>query len=154
MRRSTPIALLAATAAAVLAFATPAQAGGRPFEATLLGANETPSPTDPAGSGDPNGSGTANITVNTGTGTVCYEITVANLDPVILGHIHEAPAGSAGPVRVDFSLTQSDFVDGTASGCVLDVDRALAKEIAKDSDSYYVNIHTTAFPAGALRGQL
>lgn len=153
MRRSAPLALLAAATAVALSFAAPANAGGQPFEATLLGANETPSPTDPAGNGDPDGSGTADVTINRGTGEVCFEITVANLDSVILGHIHEAPAGSAGPVRVDFALTQADFVDGTATGCVV-VDRALAKEIAKDSDGYYVNVHTTAFPAGALRGQL
>lgn len=153
MRRSAPLALLAAATLAAVSLATPASAGGQPLEATLLGSEETPSPTDPAGNGDPDGAGTADITVNRGTGQLCYEISVTGLDRIVLGHIHEAPAGTAGPVRVDFSLTQEDFTGGTATGCVT-VDRALAKEIAKDSDGYYVNIHTTAFPAGALRGQL
>ena len=88
---------------------------------------------------------------------MCFEISVTGLDPVILGHIHEGAAGVNGPVVVDFDLIQADFsvVDGTgtASGCTT-VGRALAKEIAKDSDGYYVNIHTTVFSGGALRGQL
>jgi len=147
MRRSAPLALLAATTVAAVWLATPATAGGQPLEATLLGANEV------GAAGDPDGSGTADVTVNRGLGEICWEITVTGLDPVVLGHIHEAPAGTNGGVVVDFSLTQADFVDGTANGCVA-VDRELAKEIAKDSDGYYVNVHTTAFPAGALRGQL
>lgn len=148
MRRPAPLVLLTAAALAAVALAAPtATAAGRPLDAELLGANEVGTP------GDPDGSGTADITVNPGTGQVCFEITVEGLDPVILGHIHEAPAGSNGSVVVDFMLTQDDFVDGTASGCTT-VDRALAKEISKDSDGYYVNIHTTTVPSGALRGQL
>jgi len=147
MRRSAPLTLLAAVAAAALAVSAPATASGRPLDAELLGANEVGT------AGDPDGSGTAEVRVNPGRGQVCFEISVTGLDPVILGHIHEAPAGANGGVVVDFSLTQTDFTDGTASGCV-SVDRDLAKEIVKDSDGYYVNIHTTAFPAGALRGQL
>ncbi len=147
MRRSAPLALLAAVAAATLAVSAPATASGRPLDAELRGVNEVGT------AGDPNGSGTAELRVNPGRGQVCFKISVADLDPVTLGHIHEAPAGANGEVVVDFSLTQADFTDGTASGCVT-VDRGLAKEIIKDSDDYYVNIHTTGFPAGALRGQL
>ena len=147
MRRSAPLVLLSAAALAAVALAAPATAAGRPLSTELLGANEVGT------AGDPDGSGTADVTVNPGTGEVCWEITVEGLDPVILGHIHEAPAGTNGGVVVDFMLTQADFVDGTASGCTT-VDRALAKEILKDSDGYYVNVHTTTVPSGALRGQL
>ena len=152
MRRSAPLVLLSAAALATVALAAPATAAGRPLDAELLGANEV------GAGGDPDGSGTADITVNPGTGQVCFEITVADLDPVILGHIHDAPAGQNGGVVVDFGLTQADFVVdvngvGTASGCV-PVTRAQATEIVKDPSGYYVNIHTTAFRAGALRGQL
>lgn len=147
MRRSTPLLVLSAAALAAVTVAAPAQAGGRPLSADLTGAAEVGT------AGDPDAAGTADVTVNPGTGEVCFEITLTGADPVILGHIHEAPAGSNGGVVVDFSLTQADFVDGTAAGCVV-VDRALAKEILTDSDGYYVNVHSTGFPAGAVRGQL
>ena len=147
MRRSAPLVMLSAAALAVVSLAAPATAGGRSLDAVLLGANEVGT------GGDPDGSGTAKVSVSSGRGQLCYEISVAGLDPVVAGHIHEAPAGANGPVVVDFELTQADFVGGTAAGCV-PVDRALAKEIRKDSDSYYVNIHTTTVPSGALRGQL
>src|SRR5262245_66682712 len=67
-------------------------AGGRPLSTTLSGANEI------AG-GDPDGSGTARITLNQGQGEVCFEISVANLDePITRAHIHAAPASSNGPI--------------------------------------------------------
>lgn len=132
------IAVVAALAAAFALVASPASAGGRPFTTTLTGAAEVPGP------GDPDGSGTAELTVNAGRGEVCWTITVANVDPIFAAHIHAAPAGVAGPVVVALSPT---------SGCTT-VDRDLALAIVRDPSQYYVNAHNAAFPAGALRGQL
>ena len=53
---------------AVLALASIAANGGRKFTTTLTGAAEVPGP------GDPDGSGTAKITLNYGQGEVCWEI--------------------------------------------------------------------------------
>lgn len=121
-----------------------AQAGTR-LTAALTGAAEVPGP------GDPDGSGTAVITVNRGQGEICFTITVSNITlPATGAHIHLGPAGTAGPVVVP--LTPPDE-SGTSSGCV-SVDRELAKAIAKSPEAYYVNVHTQDFPAGAVRGQL
>ncbi len=117
--------------------------GGRPLQAALTGAAEVPGP------GDPDGTGTARLTLNPGQGEICYEITVANIAPATAAHIHEAPAGTAGPVVVVLSAPTS----GTSKAC-LAVDPALVREIMKDPSDYYVNVHNAPFPGGAVRGQL
>ena len=117
--------------------------GGRSLSATLTGAAEVPGP------GDPDGSGTAEVRVNPGQECISYDLTVEGIAPASAAHIHEAPAGEAGPVVVGLEPP----TDGSSSGTV-DVSREQAKEIVQDPDNYYVNVHNAEYPAGALRGQL
>jgi hypothetical protein len=129
----------------VLAFTGTALAGGRPFTTTLTGAAEVPGP------GDPDGSGQASLTLNPGQGEVCFEISVSNITlPAIGAHIHIGSATVAGPVVV--GLTPPD-ASGTSSGCVA-ASQDLLIAILQNPENYYVNVHTTDFPAGAIRGQL
>jgi len=44
--------------------------------------------------------------------------------------------------------------NGIAEGCVTGVDASLIKAIRKDPASYYVNVHNSVYPGGAMRGQL
>lgn len=134
--------LFVVMACAVAVLTLTAATGGRPLEATLTGAAEVPGP------GDPDGSGFAAVTINQGQNEVCFEITVADVDPILAAHIHAAPAGSAGGVVVNF-----DVANNGLSGCV-DVDKDLAKAIRQSPGEYYVNVHNAEFPPGALRGQL
>ncbi len=139
--------LIGAIVFASLAFATPPADsgcnGGRPLSTTLTGAAEVPRP------GDPDGSGTANLRVNPGQECISYDLDVEGIAPATAAHIHEAPAGAAGLPVVGLAPPTSGSSSGTVS-----VDRELAKDILKNPENYYVNVHNAEFPAGALRGQL
>jgi hypothetical protein len=136
------VGLLGAPGPAGAALASAASHGGRPLHATLSPQNQVP----PTAS---SGSGTALVTLNQGQGEVCWGIRVSDLTtPVILAHIHHGAAGTNGPVVVDFM----EPVNGL-NGCV-QADAALIAEIRKQPADYYVNVHTTMFPAGEVRGQL
>jgi Cu/Zn superoxide dismutase len=135
--------LIASTAAAaLLVTAATAQTGGRPLTATLTGEAEVPVP------GDPDGTGTARVTVNPGTGRVCYTIRVSGIAPATMAHIHEAPEGEPGPVVQGLNAPTS----GSSSGCF--INRELARELLSSPEDYYVNVHNVPFGGGALRGQL
>ena len=138
-------------AAATLIAATavqPAAEGGRKFTTTLTGAAEVDANGVP-NQGDLTGSGTATITLNHGQGRICFDITVSGVDPLFAGHIHEAPVTAPGPVVVPLFGSPG----APLSGCV-EASREQIKEIIQHPEDYYVNVHNTPFPAGALRGQL
>lgn len=141
--RSRSIVTVAGMTVLLMALAATALAGGRPFTTGLSGASEVPGP------GDPDGTGTAHLTLNQGQGEVCFDITVANIDAAIGGHIHVGTSDVAGPVVVNLLGTTPSVL----SGCV-EADKDLIKDIRQNPEDYYVNVHTAPFPAGAVRGQL
>ena len=125
-------------------------AGGRPFSTTLTGEAEVTAAGVP-NQCDLDGEGTAHITLNQGEGEVCFEINVSGITlPAIGAHIHVGASTTTGPVVV--GLTPPD-ADGSSSGCV-SADPELIKAIRQNPEAYYVNVHTTDYPAGAVRGQL
>jgi CHRD domain/PEP-CTERM motif len=139
MRKSAVAALLAVTIAA------PAYAGIDVYVATLLGSNECGGTPITCGTfGDPDGYGAATILIDNVTNEVSWAINVNLIDNVVAAHIHFAPAGANGPVRVDFS--------GQLAGTVTDADAAFITPTSFADK--YVNVHTTLFPGGAVRGQL
>ncbi|CAN5475396.1 hypothetical protein BH24CHL9_BH24CHL9_03510 [soil metagenome] len=70
--------------------------------------------------------------------------------PATGAHIHVGAASLSGPIVV--ALAPPDET-GVSQGCVA-VDKALVKAIRKNRADYYVTVHTSQFPAGAIRGQL
>jgi hypothetical protein len=121
------------------------------FFATLLGKNEV-SATGRRRAGAPDGQGGATITITT-TGQLCFGIVVQGLDTPTMAHIHQGRNNVNGPVVVP--LTQPSAGDpGASSGCVPVSDGTLLAKILKHPLRFYVDVHTTAFPNGALRGQL
>jgi Tol biopolymer transport system component len=113
--------------------------------ATLRGKSEVPGP------GDRDGRGKAVLTI-TMPSTLCYNITVSNIAlPATGAHIHKAPAGQSGDVVVTIGAPGAK---GKSSGCVTGLSQTLLKDLVRNSASYYVNVHNSEYPDGAVRGQL
>lgn len=147
------VAMLAILGALVIASPSTAfaQTTKPPLFAILLGANEV-SPSGAANAGDLNGNGSATVIFD-GSTTLCFAVTVNGLDTPTAMHIHDGAAGVNGPVAVSLTPIPATGDPGTASGCVT-VDSALLSTIRGSSSRFYINVHTGAFPSGALRGQL
>jgi hypothetical protein len=133
--------VVVATAAGMLV-ATPAQAQKSTYKVALSGAEEVPGP------GDPDGSGTALITLDTATNEVCYELAWQNIDNPTAAHIHVGNPGQSGSVMVDLNLPTNGpksctTVDGNTMG-----------HLSGGPKSHYVNLHNASYKDGAVRGQL
>lgn len=115
----------------------------RPYEpklgAKLAGSAEVPGPADP------DGRGRAKIVLDEAFAQICWKLEdLKKIASVTEAHVHQAPAGSSGPVIVTLAA---------APGCT-PADRALIRAVGEQPEQYYVNVHTTEFPDGAIRGQL
>lgn len=136
------LALIALALLAALFLAVSAFAATKTLTTTMKGGSaETPK-------GDPNGSGTAKFTLNTSTGKICFTLKWSGIGKPAAAHIHKGKKGVAGPVVVP-------LFGGTPkhTGCVK-ASKSLVRSIVKGPAAYYVNLHTQAFPGGAIRGQL
>ena len=111
----------------------------------LRGAAEVPGP------GDPDGKGHSLIVLKTDSLEVCWVILVRDITlPATAAHIHVGAANVAGPVVVGLSAPNAR---GLALGCAV-VDEVLFNNLVNTPEQYYVNVHNSDFPAGAVRGQL
>jgi hypothetical protein len=159
-RQLTAIAL--ATVAALIltiAVAAAASAGGRPFSTGLDGESELAPGTLVPGAGDLDATGEAHLRLNPGQGTVCFDITTDGIVEgdvrILFAHIHRGTAAMNGPVVVlffDFAA-QGGTTEESFSGCA-PADRRLVSEIIRNPEGFYVNVHSTEFVPGAVRGQL
>ena len=93
------------------------------------------------------GSGTFAFTV-VGAQRICYTLTATGLTGITAAHIHVKPV-APGNIVVPLAAP----TDGSSSGCVK-VAKALLQQILATPSNYYVNVHTTAAPAGAIQGDL
>ncbi len=136
-------AIVLAAGAALIAAPALSADGGRKLDTNLTGAAEVP------GAGDTDGGGRATVTVNAGQNQICYKLGVTNIATATMAHIHKAAVRVAGPVVVALAAPAA----GSSGGCIT-VSRELALAILKSPADYYINVHNTPFPAGAIRGQL
>jgi len=82
---------------------------------------------------------------------VCVEIDVRDLDQPTAAHIHQAEPGTTGDVVLALKAprTGEDSVDA----CVHAAPEVL-RRLGDDPSQFYLDVHSTGFPEGALRGQL
>jgi hypothetical protein len=158
--------MTAAVATAIVS--APAGAEADEFRASLSGLNETPAILS-------EGQGRLTLNFDRKAQTVTFTLTFSNLSaPVTQAHIHFGKPRTAGGVMVFFCSngaappgTQACPANGgTVTGTITaanvlpvaaqhisagDFD---ALEDALDSHTAYANVHTTAFPAGEIRGEI
>ena len=146
---------------------TPTPAPDPKFTATLLPANEAPTPVTNA---DATGSGTVTITMHN-TKDAAGNITATNADFTVTlsgfpagttltgAHIHPGAAGAAGGVIWNTGLTTGEVVLQNGSGnftklAATPADVATAQAVINNPAAFYFNVHTSLNPGGAARGQL
>lgn len=138
-----PIALIASTAS------RPDRDAVRTFTVPLTGQAET-SPVQPeGGSGDPDGSGLVRLSVDPASRRLCYDFTLSGVATPLMAHIHRGSELGNGPTVV----TLFTGPGGELRDCLDWTPKWLAAIIA-DPSGFYVNVATTEFPDGAVRGQL
>jgi hypothetical protein len=119
--------------------ATAAGASAQTFTISLNGSNEDPPNASPA-------TGTGTATLNAATNEITLHVEFSGLlAPQTGAHIHQAPPGVNGPVIIPLPLGSP--IDGVF---VL----SDAQEAECLAGNLYVNVHTTMFPGGEIRGQL
>ena len=159
------LARAAALTLAALFVLTSAGTAAGPSEvwtARLSGSNETPP-------NDSKAHGSALFRIvrddkSSAIESIEFRVRVSNLNDLTAGHIHSGAEGVAGPVVVDLHTTTST---GRSQGIIAegtiragDLEGPLTGLTLADlyalftSGGAYVNLHTTAYPGGEIRGQI
>ena len=124
-----------------------AQAQSVLFSVSLDGAQEVPSVATA-------GIGSGSLTLDATTGAISYNISYSGLIGLSsLMHIHLAPPGVNGGVIYNF--TGAGFTAGATAGSVIGSGSFPLADIPNlIAGNTYVNIHSTSFGGGEIRGQL
>jgi hypothetical protein len=121
------------------------------FAAALNGRNEIPVAGGPA-VGDPDGQAVELLRIK--GNQVSFAIKWKNIGAPTAGHIHVGVSGANGAVQIPFfGAGISDNLEAV-TGSVTVTDHALLDSLKSNPAGFYVNLHTAAFPGGAVRGQL
>lgn len=161
-----PIKLVLLVLSVVLATMPAAWAGAggqnRNFGAHLSGGEEVPAV-------DTNATGQAIFQLSKDGSELRYRLNVANIEDVVAAHIHLAPAGTNGgvvawlypdqapgqlvPGRSQGTLAEGTITEADLVGALAGESLEALVEHMRDGGAY-VNVHTSQFPGGEIRGQI
>jgi hypothetical protein len=162
MKRSAAVLLLVACMALIAAPSVLAARQTSNFTAHLSGSEEVPP-------NDSRATGQATFKLNAAGDELSYRLNVANIHNVTQAHIHLAPAGVNGPVVAWLypSAPPAQLIPGRTQGTLAtgtitadDLVGPMAGQPlsalldAMAAGNTYVNVHTSQFPAGEVRGQI
>jgi hypothetical protein len=124
------------------------------FDATLLGINETPPNASP-------GTGSAVLTLHNDNITLDVDVVFSGLvAPDTASHIHCcASPGVAASIRLPFTTFPTGVTSGSFTS-TFNLSTALSGITSADfitgmeTGQAYVNVHSSAFPGGEVRGQV
>ena len=168
MKRVTLFAIALAFVAAGCGSNAPSQANRLIFSADLKASNEVP----PISNAESTGAGNSTITFDvtrdsSGNITAANATWVVNISglppntPIILSHIHQAPAGTNGTVVINTGLTAATPVtlaNGSGSfertTTLSPVERDVLTQVINNPAGFYFNSHSQLNPGGVVRGQL
>lgn len=131
------------------------------FVATLGGSSVVPKPTGSSATGS------ATFTVSADGSSIQFVLTVNNLANITAAHIHFGNLTTSGPVVVPLftgpvkngpftgTLVQGTITAANISLSATPTIQNMAQLITAIKDgNTYVNVHTTQFPGGEIRGQI
>jgi len=92
-------------------------------------------------------------------GTIEFKTQILNRgnETFVAGHIHQAPAGTAGAIVVPLFVSPTPPTNARhirQRGVATPNAGTTGAALCQNPSAYYVNYHTTAFTGGAIRGQL
>lgn len=147
-----------------LVSAVAAQPANNNFRAHLNVAQEVPEPVV-----DGNPQGQAIFRLSRDGSELHYKLIVANIENVLMAHIHLGPVGETGPVvvwlypdgpppqeipgRFSGVLAEGTITSNELVGPLADADLADLLDAIRAGNTY-VNVHTTQNPPGEIRGQI
>jgi hypothetical protein len=143
MRRALVLSVTLVAAALITVGAASAKpAALKTYTVNLKGSVEVPP-------GSPTGTGVFRFTLDTSKGQICWGLTWSGIGSPTAAHIHKGGKGKAGPVLIGLFFQPP----AKHSGCT-SAPKSQVSAIKKHLSSYYVNVHTQKYPAGAIRSQL
>lgn len=145
---------IASNASRIPSFSVTQKANPIVFNVTLRSENE------PNGASTSESKGNAQVKVYE-DGTIEFAFTVNNKsgETYTRAHIHKAAAGVNGPILWDFLEAGNPVASisdqpSQLRGIARPRAAAVLADLLANPSGYYVNVHSTVFPGGAMRGQL